>query len=156
MPRAGRWQISHSERALLDDTLVRTDTPDVEERSSLAVLMGRTPRQVQVYFQNKRQRTTPPAHVASPVAALPVELVSLAVVNHSTLPEVGAEGAVHLAAAAFECSGGSARLLADAAVGSQVVSDTARLMARDPALSPSDAEAVALYAMLARIVRCYA
>ena len=45
-----------AERALLEDTLKRTRNPTMEERSSLAVILGVSMRKVQVWFQNQRQR----------------------------------------------------------------------------------------------------
>lgn len=55
-PRFKRWKISEYDRSVLESTLSITENPDADIRRKIANDLGRTPRQIQVWFQNKRQR----------------------------------------------------------------------------------------------------
>ena len=55
-PKFSRWNIDNATQAVLKDLLKKTDTPDMEELSSLACLFDVSVRRVRVWFQNQRQR----------------------------------------------------------------------------------------------------
>lgn len=52
-----RWRILPSGQKLLEAVYAQTPLPSSETRDALATQLGATPRQVQVWFQNKRQRS---------------------------------------------------------------------------------------------------
>lgn len=52
-----RWRILPSGQKLLETVYAQTPLPTSETRDALAIQLGATPRQVQVWFQNKRQRS---------------------------------------------------------------------------------------------------
>jgi hypothetical protein len=51
-----RWRITPRALALLECVFARAPCPSTTTRDALAAQLGATPRQVQVWFQNKRQR----------------------------------------------------------------------------------------------------
>ena len=54
--RAQRWSPSDAAKHLLEATFVTCQFPGVEARDQLAAEIGCTNRQIQVWFQNRRQR----------------------------------------------------------------------------------------------------
>ena len=54
--RAQRWSPSDAAKHLLEATFVTCQFPGVEQRDQLAAEIGCTNRQIQVWFQNRRQR----------------------------------------------------------------------------------------------------
>lgn len=55
-PQSKRWRIPPNGTQLLECVYAQTPCPSGETRDALAQQLGATPRQVQVWFQNKRQR----------------------------------------------------------------------------------------------------
>ena len=55
-PQSKRWRIPPNGTHLLECVYAQTPCPSGETRDALAQQLGATPRQVQVWFQNKRQR----------------------------------------------------------------------------------------------------
>lgn len=58
--KSTRWNIPKHALQTLEQVFTRDKFPTVETRKSLAVDLKVTPRQVQVWFQNKRQRSVKP------------------------------------------------------------------------------------------------
>lgn len=55
-PRWQRWKINAAERAVLQHTLQETHYPDWEQLSSISCILDVPVRNIQVWFQNQRQR----------------------------------------------------------------------------------------------------
>ena len=53
-----RWRVSAHEESFLRALYEDNPFPDITERSSMACLVNQTPRRIQTWFQNKRQRGT--------------------------------------------------------------------------------------------------
>lgn len=51
-----RWKINAAQRRVLHHAFAQNAFPDLETRRTLAEALGATPRQVQVWFQNHRER----------------------------------------------------------------------------------------------------
>jgi hypothetical protein len=51
-----RWRVSTLEESFLRALYEDNPFPDITERSSMACLVNQTPRRIQTWFQNKRQR----------------------------------------------------------------------------------------------------
>lgn len=141
-----RWKMTGVEQALLEETLQQTSRPTREVISSLAVLFGRTEKQVRVWFQNQRQRT--PACVSS----LPDALVVLAAMHAHAFPECPPEESVAMADTVVSTWPDSAETLARTAITLQVQVEAARLLRSEP---QAVAFAVASGAVVQRIARCY-
>lgn len=58
--KSTRWNIPSSALSMLEQMFQKDKFPSVETRKKIATDLKVTPRQVQVWFQNKRQRSTKP------------------------------------------------------------------------------------------------
>ena len=58
--KSTRWNIPSSALSMLEQMFSKDKFPSVETRKKIAGDLKVTPRQVQVWFQNKRQRSTKP------------------------------------------------------------------------------------------------
>ena len=58
--KSTRWNIPSSALSMLEQMFSKDKFPSVETRKKIATDLKVTPRQVQVWFQNKRQRSTKP------------------------------------------------------------------------------------------------
>ena len=56
--KSTRWNIPQHALAMLEQVFLKDKFPTVNTRKALAADLRVTPRQVQVWFQNKRQRST--------------------------------------------------------------------------------------------------
>jgi len=66
--KATRWKIPPTALQMLEQVFKVDKFPSVETRKNLATNLKVTPRQVQVWFQNKRQRAVVPAKTHTPCA----------------------------------------------------------------------------------------
>ena len=58
--KSTRWNIPSNALSMLEQVFSKDKFPSVETRKKIAADLKVTPRQVQVWFQNKRQRSTKP------------------------------------------------------------------------------------------------
>lgn len=58
--KSTRWNIPSNALSMLEQVFAKDKFPSVETRKKIAADLKVTPRQVQVWFQNKRQRSTKP------------------------------------------------------------------------------------------------
>ena len=56
MPKRNRWHIPDATLTALEGAFERNPFPTMQDREVMAQAFGVTPRNVQVWFQNKRQR----------------------------------------------------------------------------------------------------
>lgn len=76
--KSTRWNIPSSALSMLEQMFQKDKFPSVETRKKIATDLKVTPRQVQVWFQNKRQRSTKPPGRPSDTRSILNTSVSLA------------------------------------------------------------------------------
>jgi len=74
--KSTRWKIPANALQMLEQVFIIDKFPTVETRRQLAANLKVTPRQVQVWFQNKRQRAAPANPLESATADTAAEVVS--------------------------------------------------------------------------------
>eukprot|EP00965_Chrysotila_dentata_P052296 1734863-Pleurochrysis_carterae.AAC.7 len=83
MGKSTRWNIPKVALHALEDVFARDKFPSVETRKNLAAELKVTPRQVQVWFQNKRQRSIKPPGKAEEVEKMSVPQRQQHILNNS-------------------------------------------------------------------------
>jgi hypothetical protein len=143
--------VDEPERHLLEETLQCTTTPDAETVSSLAVLLEKRRRQVQVWFQNKRQRSHAQQEERVPVTTAVVACAYARAFANGGSDAAGIDRAVRFASATVATAPDLAALAHDA-MWASILSDAAKI--REPHISRDDAVTIAATAFLVRVAEC--
>uniref|UniRef100_A0A7S0LRM0 Homeobox domain-containing protein n=1 Tax=Coccolithus braarudii TaxID=221442 RepID=A0A7S0LRM0_9EUKA len=96
--RPKRCKISREQLAVLIKSFDEEPLPNFDQRQSLAKMLGMTPRSVQIWFQNRRQRLKPAVHKVSSTVdegsgSLPRRQHSLSHGAHSSQPSTASQQA---------------------------------------------------------------
>lgn len=124
----------------MQHTLARTRFPTVEERSSLAVLLGVPQRKINVWFQNQRQREP---------STRSLEVATASVIIAADQPGMSADSIMRKA---VEWSQDGMRYQ----IGKYLFRQIHRLTIEDTRLDQEDAETIAIYALLVKVAEIVA
>ena len=109
--RPKRCKISREQLQVLIKSFEEEPLPNFDQRQTLAKLLGMTPRSVQIWFQNRRQRLKPlqpkAASAATPLCGLQAAVAGQRQLHSPTAGRAAQLGMPGLAAAAGLCGGGS-------------------------------------------------